>query len=91
MKLLKSRPAQKLGPSPESTTARASSEAATSSIAAFSASNIAKSSPLCLSPRVSRTSATPSATESLTPSATFPFLPRFGGSTIFRRKSSTVL
>ena len=57
-KLARSRPEQKLLPSPCSTTARTEGSAATSSMAAPIAANIAKSSALCLSGRSRRTSAT---------------------------------
>ena len=59
MKLGKSSPEQKLGPSPESTTARSPGAARSSSSAASSARNISTSSALCLLARVIRTSAIP--------------------------------
>ena len=61
-----SRPEQKLGPSPCSTTARTPGVAATSSAAASRPSNIAPSSALCLSGRVRVTVATWSATSTRT-------------------------
>jgi hypothetical protein len=69
MKLWKSRPAQKLGPSPDRTTARTAGSPPTASIASLRPTNIAQSSPLCLSARTMRTSATWSATSTLTLSA----------------------
>jgi hypothetical protein len=56
----KSRPAQKSGPSPDSTTARTRGSALSRSPAATRPANIAPSSALRFSGRVSRTSATPS-------------------------------
>ena len=66
MKLGKSRPEQKLGPSPDSTTARRPLAERSSSSAASSDRNISGSSALCLSARVRRTSATPSEVSTVT-------------------------